>query len=141
MDPTLITPQNKVNSTFLYIPLKFWFAENVNKALPLIALQHSTIEFDIKLRKWEDVVQVLYEETDLDGTKGFIHSNYKLPVQNIKDVRLDCSMLFLDKEDRKRVAQSEHKYLITQTQRISNSVSQGKNIELNFNFDVEFGEK
>ena len=136
MDPTLITPQNKVNSTFLYIPLKFWFAENINKALPLIALQYSNVEFDIKLRKWEDIVQVLYEETDADGTKGFIHSNYKLPVQNIKDVRLDCSMLFLDTEDRKRVAQSEHKYLITQTQRVSNSVSQGKNIELNFNHPV-----
>ena len=138
MDPTLTTPQDKIRSTSLYVPLKFWFSENVSKALPLIALQYHDVEFEIKLRKWEDIVQLLEEKTDGNGVKGLVHNpNYSIPEQSIKDVRLDCNLLFLDSEDRKRVAQSEHKYLITQTQRISHSVSQGKNIELNFNHPVK----
>ena len=138
MDPTLTTPQDTIRSTFLYIPLKFWFSENVSKALPLVALQYHDVEFEIKLRKWDDLVQLLEEKTDSDGTKGFVHNpNYSIPQQSIKDVRLDCNLLFLDSEDRKRVAQSEHKFLITQTQRISHSVSQGKNLELNFKHPVK----
>ena len=137
MDPTLTTPQDSIQSTFLYIPLKFWFSENVNKALPLIALQYHDVEFEIKLRKWSDLTMVLQERTDTGGVKGLVHTTYTLPEQGIKDVRLDCNLLYLDTEDRKRIAQAEHKYLVTQTQRISHGVSQGKNVELNFNHPVK----
>lgn len=141
MDPTIITPQDKVRSTFLYVPLRFWFSDNLNKALPLIALQYHDVEIEVKLKKWESCYQLLRSGTDSSGNSSLFHvdknSSLKLTEQSIKNVRLDCNFLYLDTEERKRIAQKEHRYLISQVQDIKHSVSQGKSVELNFNHPVK----
>jgi len=43
----------------LYIPLHFWFCENVGAALPLIALQHSEVEIVVELKNMYQLFTVL----------------------------------------------------------------------------------
>ena len=64
-------------------------------------------------------------------------NDIKFKNTDLEDVRLDCNFIYLDTEERKKVAQSEHKILINQVQKIKYSVSQGKTIELNFNHPVK----
>lgn len=48
---SLTTPaQQSINGRTLYIPLHFWFCENVGNALPLIALQYSEVEIIVELK-------------------------------------------------------------------------------------------
>ena len=62
----------------------------------------------------------------------------KMKIQPLEGVRLDCNYIYLDSKERKRIAQSEHKILITQVQKIECSVSQGKSVELSsFNHPVK----
>lgn len=151
MDDDLITPKKIktsgiiVDSNTLYIPLKFWFCNSLSKALPIIALQYHDIEVEIKLRKWNDCYMILKSETNpMNGYSDNIFVNVRdneslnnineIPLGNI---RLDCNMIYLDTEERKHIAQSEHKILINQTQKISCSATQTKSIDLNFNHPVK----
>ena len=82
LDDTLITPSEEINETYLYIPLKFWFCNSLEKALPIISLQYHDIE--IYKRDFDCCYQVLQEKTDNTGAKGFVHMQQenKLSKQN-----------------------------------------------------------
>ena len=139
LDDTLIKPSDKIDSTHIYVPLKFWFCNSLKKALPLIALQYHDVEIEVKIRDWNSCYQVLQKINDTDKY-GYvqIQESNKMKEQPLEGVRLDCNYIHLDSEERKRVAQSEHKILITQVQQIKCSVSQGKSIELSsFNHPVK----
>lgn len=135
-DESLTKPNNSqeypIESAYVYVPLKFWFCNNLTKALPLIAMQYHDVEIEVKIRDWDSCYQVLEKKTDSEGKNGFVHIQEfnKMNQQPLEGVRLDCNFIYLASEDRKRVAQQEHKILITQTQKISCSVSQGKNVDL-----------
>ncbi len=45
-----IPAQQSINGRALYVPLHFWFCENVGNALPLIALQSSEVEIIVELK-------------------------------------------------------------------------------------------
>lgn len=139
LDDTLITPSEEINETYLYIPLKFWFCNSLEKALPIISLQYHDIEIEVKVRDFDCCYQVLQEKTDNTGAKGFVHMQQenKLSKQNLMDIRLDCNFIYLESEERKKIAQKEHKILITQVQRIRQSVSQGRSVELSFNHPIK----
>ena len=49
MDDILNKPNLKIESEYIYIPLKFWFCNEINNPLPIIALQYSEIYLDIKI--------------------------------------------------------------------------------------------
>lgn len=145
MDETLITPKDDyILPTFIYIPLKFWFCNDLTKALPLIALQYHDVEIEVKLRNLESCYNILSAESTTD--EAGVNKSYFMNVKSndikfkntdLEDVRLDCNFIYLDTEERKKVAQSKHKILINQVQKIKCSVSQGKTIELNFNHPVK----
>ena len=61
------------------------------------------------------------KKTDSEGKNGFVHIQEfnKMNQQPLEGVRLDCNFIYLASEDRKRIAQQEHKILITQTQKIT----------------------
>ena len=40
LDDTLTTPSDSVDSTFVYVPLQFWFCQKLQNSLPIIALQY-----------------------------------------------------------------------------------------------------
>ena len=137
LDPDLINPAETINSTHVYVPLKFWFCNSLNKSLPLIALQYHDVEIEIKIRDWDSCYHVLKKETS--GGGGYVHYQElnKMTEQSLEGVRLDCNYIYLDTEERKRFAQSNHKYMITQTQTLKCGVSQGKTVDLNFNHPVK----
>jgi len=139
LDDSLTQPSEEINSTYLYIPLKFWFCNSLEKALPIIALQYHEIDIEIKIRDFECCYQVLQQKTDNQGDTGFVHmqQSNKLTKQNLLDIRLDCNYIYLESEERKKMAQSEHKILITQLQRRQCAVSQGRYIDLTFNHPVK----
>ena len=51
-DGIMNKPSTQIDSQTIYVPLKFWFTQNINKALPLIALQYHKVEIEIKIKKF-----------------------------------------------------------------------------------------
>ena len=118
---------NNDKSSNYYIPLKFWFCQNIGSALPIIALQNTDIKLDIKLRKLESLITT-------NGSN--ISVSTKLKPSNLE---IYTDYIFLDDIERQKFAQSSHEYLIQQVQLTKqNKLSSGtNNINLDFNFPVK----
>lgn len=93
----------------VYIPLRFWFNNNVGCALPLIALQYSDVKFEIKLANKDTVDR--YAENTSDPLEDTRDENV-----NISQIQLLCEFIHLDSEERRLFASNSHEYLITQLQ-------------------------
>ncbi len=129
-------PRNALPETTLYVPLQFWFCRNPGLALPLIALQYHEVRINLELRPSDEV---LFAVTDL-GEKTSTGSG-----QSVKDAvsyqkslvaaSLYVDYVFLDTDERRRMAQNPHEYLIEQLQFTGDeSVGSSSNkIKLNFN--------
>lgn len=92
----------------LYIPLRFWFCNNIGLALPLICLQSTPIRINIKMKNGYDMVYTSLLENDkcLD-----------LPTSpKLMDMTLWGDFIHLDRAERRRFVSSKHEYLIEQTQ-------------------------
>ena len=85
-----------------HIPLPFYFARNPSAAIPLIALQYHEVKINIMWNKTE-IVQV-------NNSTGAAKSN------GPRQANLICDYVYLDVEERRRMAQESHEYLIEQTQ-------------------------
>jgi hypothetical protein len=117
----------------LFVPLNFWFCNNVGLALPLIALQSTPIRIYIKLKNGNDMVYSTAYESNC---------NFKTaspPI--ITDMTLWGDFIYLDVEERRRFTSSKHEYLIEQSQiqrRVSiPATSLYANISLNFNHPLK----
>ena len=89
----------------LYIPLPFWFCQNISQAIPLIALQYAEIKVNVKFKDFNNCFYSGVNKPTIPTTKTFT------------DVFLYCDYIFLDVEERKQMAiEAEKDYLITQTQ-------------------------
>lgn len=51
--------QQSINGRSLYIPLHFWFCEDVGNSLPLIALQYSEVEIVVELKNMYQLYTIL----------------------------------------------------------------------------------
>jgi hypothetical protein len=113
----------------LTIPLRFWFCNMIGAALPLIALQAHTVRLIIHLRRFNE----------LWWYAGLENGGCVPPPQtpSITRCQLFGDYVFLDTEERRRFAMSEHEYLIDQLQMsTSHSVADGRgsvNVPLPFN--------
>ena len=136
-------PRNALPETTLYIPLQFWFCRNPGLALPLIALQYHEVKINLELRPSDEV---LFAVTNLTGMGTTSVGVPKTPVgQSVKDgaayqkslvaASLYVDYVFLDTDERRRMAQNPHEYLIEQLQFTGDeSVGSSSNkIKLNFN--------
>lgn len=135
-DGTINRPSTKIEGQTIYIPLKFWFAQNINKALPLVALQYHNVEIEIKLRDFSKLTNVLRVVQDEMGSTMLIHTNFKLKKKNIINSYLDCTYIYLSPEERKHIAEKEHKILITQCQERKLNTN-NNTIDLDFNHVVK----
>ena len=108
----------------LYIPLFFFFTRNPGMALPLIALQYHEVKINIL---WND--------------PKFIAGNFNnvssLPQASSAALYIDY--IYLDTEERRRMSQQSHEYLIEQTQyNEDKGISSSSNrIDLTFNHPVK----
>lgn len=139
--PNLIYPQTHIDNEYIYIPIKFFFCNDLTKALPIIALEYHEIEIEIKLRTWEYTYLVLSQVTsqtnnissmDEISKVNFAHTSYTINPILFNNIRLDCNFIFLDKDERIAMVNKRHEILITQTQKLINACKLTDTIYLNF---------
>ena len=113
-------------TTILYVPLTFWYTRNPGAALPLIALQYHEVRINML---WNDAKFIAGD---------FTQSSYKIPAQPIQ-AAIYVDYIYLDTEERRRMAQQSHEYLIEQTQfNEDKGISSYSNrVDLTFNHPVK----
>lgn len=87
----------------VYVPLPFFYTKNPGAALPLIALQYHEVKINIQWSKWQTVsANMLATGTEVppNPTSAAIYVDY----------------IYLDVDERRRMAQESHEYLIEQVQ-------------------------
>ena len=114
-----------VRNPMTYIPLSFWFARNPGAALPLIALQYHEVK-----------INILWNKDKLIFKSG---TDRKPDVAPPKQANLLIDYIYLDVEERRRMAQESHEYLIEQTQfNEDKGISSGNvRLDLTFNHPVK----
>ena len=126
-------PRNALPETTLYVPLQFWYCRNPGLALPLIALQYHEVKINVDIRNIEEC---LWAMDNMDGTGSKVNDAYK---QSLAAASLYVDYIFLDTDERRRMAQNPHEYLIEQLQFTGDeSVGSSSNkIKLNLNHPVK----
>tara|TARA_B100000579_G_scaffold421359_1_gene422047 strand:- start:7332 stop:8885 length:1554 start_codon:yes stop_codon:yes gene_type:complete len=126
-------PRNALPETTLYVPLQFWYCRNPGLALPLIALQYHEVKINLDIRNIEEC---LWATSAMTGAGTKITDAYK---QSLAAASLFVDYIFLDTDERRRMAQNPHEYLIEQLQFTGDeSVGSSSNkIKLNLNHPVK----
>ena len=124
-------PRNALPETTLYIPLQFWYCRNPGLALPLIALQYHEVKINLDLRPIDECLWAMNSIKDCSGNQQSTTA-YN---QSLVAASLYVDYIFLDTDERRRMAQNPHEYLIEQLQFTGDeSVGSSSNkIKLNFN--------
>ena len=130
-------PRKALPETTLYVPLQFWFCRNPGLALPLIALQYHEVKINLELRPLDECLWAVEElgdvaaipaNTSIKDTNGSYNNS-------LVAASLYVDYIFLDTDERRRMAQNPHEYLIEQLQYTGEeSVGSSSNkLKLNFN--------
>jgi hypothetical protein len=124
-------PRNALPETTLYVPLQFWFCRNPGLALPLIALQYHEVKINIDFRPIGECLWAVNTLAAGSATVS-VSSAYQ---QSLVAASLYVDYIFLDTDERRKMAQNPHEYLIEQVQFTGDeSVGSSSNkIKLNFN--------
>jgi len=124
-------PRNALPETTLYIPLLFWYCRNPGLALPLIALQYHEVKINLDLRP---IGECLWAVNSLAATTGVVSVSAAYQ-QSLVAASLYVDYIFLDTDERRKMAQNPHEYLFEQLQFTGDeSVGSSSNkIKLNFN--------
>jgi hypothetical protein len=151
-------PRNALPETTLYVPLQFWFCTNPGLALPLIALQYHEVKINLDIRPIDECLWAVTTLSCNDNSvpasingvpnPAYAQNQYTpgRPVpatiaynQSLVAASLYVDYVFLDTDERRRMAQNPHEYLITQLQFTGDeSVGSSSNkIKLNFNHPVK----
>jgi hypothetical protein len=120
------------------VPLQFWYCRNPGLALPLIALQYHEVKINLDLRPIDECLWACSTmgntttATSTAGTSMKVNAAYQ---QSLVAASLYVDYVFLDSDERRRMAQKPHEYLIEQLQFTGDeSVGSSSNkIKLNFN--------
>jgi hypothetical protein len=103
--------------TKLDVPLWFWFNNNPGLALPLIALQYHEVRVNLEL--------------DAAGNLG-------LGSTDLTSCKLWVDYIYLDTDERRRMAQVSHEYLIEQLQFVGNTTTKASlRVDLPLNHPVK----
>jgi len=124
-----VTTQNGPLS--LYVPLQFWFCNNIGSSLPMVALQYQDVRINLQLKHFD----LLWTSNDFENAKEILPDNIVFD-----QVTLLVDYIFLDEDERRYFAQNRHFYLIEQIQLSYQSidVTRGENIiDLPFNHPVK----
>ena len=128
-------PRNALPETTLYVPFQFWYCRNPGLALPLIALQYHEVKINLDIRPIDECLWAVKTLGACTGS-GKVTTAYN---QSLVAASLYVDYVFLDTDERRRMAQNPHEYLIEQLQFTGDeSVGSSSNkIKLNFNHPVK----
>ena len=93
----------------LLIPLTFWFNRYVGCALPLVALQYHEVRINFALNPVDELI------VSSDANEPY-SCNGSCELPKIKDAKLLVDYIYLDSNERRIFAKSNHEYLIEQLQ-------------------------
>jgi len=115
----------------LFVPLPFWFCNDVSRALPLISLQYTDVQIVFKFREFN---KMWFTDRDTNATPD--------SQLEVSSAHLFCDYIFLDEYERKKFASmKESEYLIEQFQINNNfEISPGQSsivANLHFNHSVK----
>ena len=131
-------PRNALPETTLYVPFQFWYCRNPGLALPLIALQYHEVKINLDIRPIDECLWAVgsLNTTNCATDGGRVTAAYN---QSLVAASLYVDYVFLDTDERRRMAQNPHEYLIEQLQFTGDeSVGSSSNkIKLNFNHPVK----
>ena len=129
-------PRNALPETTLYVPFQFWYCRNPGLALPLIALQYHEVRINLDIRPIDECLWAVSTLSGAAGTNVKVNAAYN---QSLVAASLYVDYIFLDTDERRRMAQNPHEYLIEQLQFTGDeSVGSSSNkIKLNFNHPVK----
>jgi hypothetical protein len=120
--PELTTVSSTGCSAYtVYVPLQFWFNRNTGLALPLIALQYHEVRFNIEFNALADCV------VKTAGTS--------VPSADLSSTSILVDYIYLDQEERRRMAQVGHEYLIEQVQHNGEESLTGTNQKFKLDFN------
>jgi len=128
--------RNALPETTLYVPLQFWFCRNPGLALPLIALQYHEVKINIELRPMDEVLFAVDKLSAVAaGATGSNEKSTGAYAKSLVAASLYVDYIFLDTDERRRMAQNPHEYLIEQLQFTGDeSIGSSSNkVKLNFN--------
>ena len=131
-------PRNALPETTLYVPFQFWYCRNPGLALPLIALQYHEVKINLDIRPIDECLWAVgsLSHANCSSNGGRVTAAYN---QSLVAASLYVDYIFLDTDERRRMAQNPHEYLIEQLQFTGDeSVGSSSNkIKLNFNHPVK----
>jgi hypothetical protein len=118
------------------VPFQFWYCRNPGLALPLIALQYHEVRVNLDIRPIDECLWAVKSLGESDGSAKSTDGAYN---QSLVAASLYVDYVFLDTDERRRMAQNPHEYLIEQLQFTGDeSVGSSSNkIKLNFNHPVK----
>jgi hypothetical protein len=125
-------PRKALPETTLYVPLQFWFCRNPGLALPLIALQYHEVKINIEIRPLDECLFAVKAVANTGSGNQKVPNAY---AKSLVAASLYVDYVFLDTDERRRMAQNPHEYLIEQLQFTGDeSIGSSSNkIKLNFN--------
>ena len=91
----------------LFIPLPFWFCNDISRCLPLISLQYSEVTVEVKFRPFEQMY-----------VKGADVPKFTT-LYEITKISLYCDYIFLDVYERKKMAESKNSEMLIEQYQIS----------------------
>ena len=118
----------------LYIPLQFWFCTSAGLALPLIALQYHEVKINIEFAALDDLYWAGTSDNNITWNNVSMQSSIVTPPP-IAYASLYIDYVYLDSEERRRMAQVSHEFLITQLQFTGEESTNNANYRVKLNFN------
>ena len=101
----MVSLHRNTSKNTVFIPLHFWFNNDIGLSLPLVALEYNDVRVEIKFNN-SNVVQTYIKNNTTTISQAI----------NIKRVQLLTEYIHLDNEERRLFSSNSHEYLFTQLQ-------------------------
>lgn len=118
------TYDNTTKNNFdIYIPIKLFFNKDYSLSLPIISIKHQVVIIKLNINTLSKLIYTDYTLNDIQS---------KIKISNIK---LLTNFIYLDQDERLKFANSNHEYLIEQTNQIQYKNIKKNDIDLELNIN------